>query len=273
MSSAPVSVVIPAHNSEAFIAQAIRSVRAQTLAIAEIIVVANDCTDRTKQIAVDLGAVVLEQKRRSIAAALNLAIKASTQPWIAFLDADDLWHEDKIRMQCKAIESCPNVGLVACDGYVLVDDEVHDFERRLTKRWINLQHDRVTDQMQYVSSIDGEFCKRFYLQTSQVMALRQAVNRAGFLDEGFAYWQTMEFFCRVLRNYPLAFVERPLVYQRRHSANHTRDFDAYWASYISMINRMLRYPDQYPPGAGEAFRECLKRDFHQNERLLARRKQ
>ena len=69
---APISVVIPAHNAERFLAEALQSVQAQTIKPAEIIVVADACTDRTPQIATDFGAIVLEQNRRNMAAGLNL---------------------------------------------------------------------------------------------------------------------------------------------------------------------------------------------------------
>jgi glycosyltransferase involved in cell wall biosynthesis len=103
---APISVVIPAYNAETFIAEAIQSVHAQTLKVAEIIVVADDCTDRTAQIAAELGATVLEHNRRNMAVGLNLGVNAGTQPWIALLDADDFWDQNKIALQWKAIQSC-----------------------------------------------------------------------------------------------------------------------------------------------------------------------
>src|SRR5437868_12717579 len=56
MDHAPISVVIPALNSETFIEDAIRSVQTQTLKVAEIVVIADDCSDRTAEIAVGLGA-------------------------------------------------------------------------------------------------------------------------------------------------------------------------------------------------------------------------
>ena len=107
---APISVVIPAYNAESFLEGAIRSVRAQTLKVAEIIVVADDCTDRTPQIAAELGATVLEQKRRNMAAGLNVGVNASSQPWIALLDTDDFWDTDKIALQWKANDASPAVG-------------------------------------------------------------------------------------------------------------------------------------------------------------------
>jgi len=65
-------------------------------------------------------------------------------------------------------------------------------------------------------------------------------------------------------------VERPLVYQRVHDRNHTRNFAAWWTSYISIVNRMLKHPKLYPKDAGESHRDWLKTTFHQSERVLVR---
>lgn len=265
----PISVIIAAHNAEAFIGEAINSVISQTSPVSEVIVIADDCTDCTTKIARELGATVLEQKRSNMAAALNLGIHVSKQPWIAFLDADDVWHEEKISSQWKAIEAHADVGLVACDCNSLIDGEVIGFDQDLTQRWDNLSHRVPFQDYQYISQVDGEFLKRFYLQTSRILVRREAISKVGPLNESFFFWQTIEFFARILRHYPLAYVERPLVYQRLHNANHTRNVDGYWKAYICMIELMLENPGLYPPRAGEAYRECLKRDFHVTERMLS----
>jgi len=267
---APISVVIPANNEERFVGDAIRSVREQTLRVSELIVVADHCTDDTARIASELGASVLETTRGNMAAALNLGISAANQPWIAFLDADDIWDRKKIAFQWKAIEACSEAGLIACDSYDLVDNEIVASTRRLSQRWAGLPHRIANRNCQYISKVEGEFLDRLYLQTSRVMVKREAISQVGQLNESFIFWQTIEFFARVLRHYPIAYVERPLVYQRLHDANHTRNVDGYWTAYISMIELMLRNPDRYPPGAGESYREALKRDFHHTERELAR---
>src|SRR5258705_6506148 len=118
MPIAPISVIIPALNAERFIAEAIESVHAQTLGVAEIIVVDNGCTDRTSQIASERGAIVIEESKRGISPARNAGIRRSSQKWIALLDADDLWDAKKIEAQWAAIEACPEAGIVAC--YFLV---------------------------------------------------------------------------------------------------------------------------------------------------------
>ncbi|WP_175482665.1 glycosyltransferase [Actinokineospora iranica] len=83
-----VSVVIPAHNEEASIATTIRSCRAQSYPIDQIIVVADNCSDRTADIARELGVVVIEGKGGSKASAQNMALPVITSDAVVALDAD-----------------------------------------------------------------------------------------------------------------------------------------------------------------------------------------
>jgi glycosyltransferase involved in cell wall biosynthesis len=116
----PVSVVIPALNAERFIGQAIESVHAQTLKGSEIIVVDNGCTDRTAQIATEMGANVVVEWQRGLSRARNAGIRESTQEWIALLDSDDLWDAEKMERQWLAIVEKT---LISCRRH----DQKHSF--------------------------------------------------------------------------------------------------------------------------------------------------
>jgi serine acetyltransferase/GT2 family glycosyltransferase len=90
----PVSVIIPAYNSEATIGRAIRSVldQPEEYRVGEILVIDDHSSDRTAEIAQELGArVIRHDTNRGAAAARNTAVQAATQPWLALLDADDEW--------------------------------------------------------------------------------------------------------------------------------------------------------------------------------------
>ena len=270
--TAPISVVIPAYNAERFLAEAIQSVHDQTLKVAEIIVVADDCTDRTPQIAAELGATVLEQKRRNMAAGLNLGVSACTQPWIAFLDADDVWDQDKIALQWKAIETWPDTAIVSCDFFTLMDQKVTSRSKRhLRERWKNVKR-VTTGHCHYIEKVDGGFLTRFFLATPSVVLRRDIFSKIGLLDESLIFGQTVEYFARILGRYPLAYIEKPLVYLRVHEHNHSRNFAGGWTSYISIVNRMLKHPELYPQGAGEAHRAYLKEVFLASERAVTRAK-
>lgn len=103
--NAPISVIIPAYNAERFIERALRSVQAQTLPVAEIIVVDDGSSDGTTARATALGATVFRQKNAGVASARNTGVAMATAPYIAFLDADDAWHEDKIAQCWSAIQA------------------------------------------------------------------------------------------------------------------------------------------------------------------------
>jgi glycosyltransferase involved in cell wall biosynthesis len=110
----PISVVIPAYQAKAWVASAIASVRTQTRLPKEIIVVDDGSLDGTGDIARELGATVFTQANRGVAAARNTGIVNATQPWIALLDADDLWLPDKLAAQWEAV-SLTGDGVCATD--------------------------------------------------------------------------------------------------------------------------------------------------------------
>jgi glycosyltransferase involved in cell wall biosynthesis len=97
------AVVIPAYNAAATLARALDSVFAQTLLPAEVVVVDDGSPDRSAIEAVVAGygerIRLLQRKNGGPAAARNDGVRASSSPWIAFLDADDAWLPEKMQRQ------------------------------------------------------------------------------------------------------------------------------------------------------------------------------
>ena len=88
------SVVIPLFNKAGTIRRALDAVRSQTVAPDEIIVVNDGSTDGGAEIARSLGEArlrVIDQPNQGVSAARNRGIAVATQPFLAFLDADDWW--------------------------------------------------------------------------------------------------------------------------------------------------------------------------------------
>ncbi len=90
------SVVIPAHNAEATIAQAVESAHAQTIKPGEVIVACDGCTDSTAAAAERSGARVLELPKGNGSVARNRGAEAAEGEVLFFLDADDWWEPGKI---------------------------------------------------------------------------------------------------------------------------------------------------------------------------------
>jgi glycosyltransferase involved in cell wall biosynthesis len=113
-----VSVVIPVHNARAYVGEAIDSVLAQTRPAEEVIVVDDGSTDGVGEVLDGYGASlrILRQEHCGAASALNAGLAAATGDSIAFLDADDLWTDDKLRQQCEVLAE--NEAVDAVFGYI-----------------------------------------------------------------------------------------------------------------------------------------------------------
>lgn len=101
------SVVIPAYNSERFLASAIASGINQTRPALEIFVVDDGSTDDTATVASsfnDHKVTLLQTEHCGSACARNAATPRATGDYIAYLDADDQWHPDKLQRFGEAIE-------------------------------------------------------------------------------------------------------------------------------------------------------------------------
>jgi glycosyltransferase involved in cell wall biosynthesis len=86
-----VSVIIPAHNEEKYIAKCLDSIRTAETKIdlpVEIVVSLNRCTDKTEDIAKRYGAVTVHEDEKNIARTRNTGVKSSTGDVVVTIDAD-----------------------------------------------------------------------------------------------------------------------------------------------------------------------------------------
>jgi glycosyltransferase involved in cell wall biosynthesis len=107
-----VSVVMPAFDEEAFIAEALRSVLEQTYQPVETIVVDDGSSDRTADIATEYGVRVVRRPHLGQAAARNAGLAVARGEYWAVFDADDVMPSDRLTHQVAYLEAHPEVGLV-----------------------------------------------------------------------------------------------------------------------------------------------------------------
>jgi glycosyltransferase involved in cell wall biosynthesis len=118
---APVSVVVPCYRCADTIGPAVASVAAQRLPPAEVLLV-DDCSadgtlERLHEVAAGYPAgwvkVHALPRNGGPSAARNLGWEHASQPYIAFLDADDSWHPDKLAIQMEVLAADPAIALLA----------------------------------------------------------------------------------------------------------------------------------------------------------------
>ena len=116
-----VSVVIPTYNDAGTIAAAVESALAQRFDLEfEVIVVVDGSTDGTRGVLERFGdrIRVIDQNRRGVAGARNTGIRAATAEYIALLDADDTWTEDKLAKTVPVLDQNPASVAVFSDAWL-----------------------------------------------------------------------------------------------------------------------------------------------------------
>ncbi len=107
-----VSCIIPVYNGERFLAEAIDSILSQTYKVTEIVVIDDGSTDGTPDVVRGYGNRLryARQTNAGKSAARNHGIRLATGEFIAFLDADDLWHSEKLARQIDRFIARPELG-------------------------------------------------------------------------------------------------------------------------------------------------------------------
>jgi glycosyltransferase involved in cell wall biosynthesis len=107
------SIIVPAHNEETLLPRGLDAIAAAITRRglpAEIVVVANRCTDRTEAIADAAGAVVVRDEQRNIAATRNAGVAASTGEIVVTIDADTVMHPDALAEVDRLVTTGRHVG-------------------------------------------------------------------------------------------------------------------------------------------------------------------
>jgi glycosyltransferase involved in cell wall biosynthesis len=129
-----VSVIIPVYNCERYLAEAIESVLTQAYDHIEVIVVDDGSTDNSAAIVKNYEPLrYYFQPHGGIGVALNLGIKESRGSFFAFLDADDLWTNNKLIRQMKVFKHNPNPDIVFGHIMNFFSQEMDEETRRTLK--------------------------------------------------------------------------------------------------------------------------------------------
>ncbi len=246
--AAPISVVMPAYNAAEFIEEALLSVLAQTLPPSEIIVVDDGSDDDTAIIAGRL-AKVIRYSHTGVSAARNAGVNAASEPWIAFLDADDIWLPTKLERQTEAVALAPDAGIIASAhrrfntngdlAQTLLDipayQSVH--KQEVGPGIVALDHE--SNGAAYVRY--GNF-----LQPSSVMVRRDALLRIGGFDESMSHSEDHDMLLRLLKRERFVVVEDVLVRMRAHQANASQNWAEILAGSAEATRKILVTPEAYP---------------------------
>ena len=120
------SVIIPTFNTLPYLKKAVESVLRQSYKNFEIIIVDNHSDDGTEEWVKEVGdkRIKFNQIHNSgqIAKSRNLGIKMSSSYWLAFLDSDDIWYEDRLKATYEILDKNNNFDII-CNNEIFVTNE------------------------------------------------------------------------------------------------------------------------------------------------------
>lgn len=257
----PVSVVIPAYNAGKFIEEAISSVYSQSVSVQEIIVVDDGSIDDTVSIASKSGARVIEQRNLGVSVARNNGIEHARGPWIALLDADDIWQADKLERQWAALNATADASFSFCD-FAQFDE--NGIRNRSVLREVHRQFATVrrTPVGNGAFVLDGATLRTALLvqnviQPSALLIRKQALIDLKGFDKSLLACQDYDFVLRLTRDHVGMYIDQPLVRYRRHAKATTSNIPKSREGLAGVALRAAAYPTEYPPEAAKYFTDRL----------------
>jgi len=187
-----ISILIPAFNAQAWIADTIRSALAQTCPRKEIIIVDDGSTDDTLDVARQFESStvkVIHQENRGACRARNVAFGKCQGDYIQWIDADDLLAKDKIERQLYVADTIT-------DPYILLTSAWGRFYCRPEKT--KFRPNPLWRDLDAVEWLVLRLANPWWMHPSSWLVSRQLTEKAGPWEEKLARDQDGEYFCRIV---------------------------------------------------------------------------
>ncbi|MGQ9424860.1 glycosyltransferase family 2 protein [Gilvimarinus sp. F26214L] len=251
-----VTVVTANFNGSRYLAQAIESVRAQTHANIEYVIVDDGSTDGSRDLIEDycrkdprIKAFLLPENQ-GVARARNTGIENSHGKYVTFLDSDDEWMPNKLEKQLELFRRHPRAGLVVT-GAAVIDRDGHTVE---------IQKQRKKPMQGAVSLYD--YIAGKCLLSINAMTRRECLEKSGLFNPNYVIGEDYELWMRITRDYEYYYLEEPLHRYRVHGDNATRDKLFNRESKIRILEEKVANNPDLLDELGRGFKHIMQRKYN-----------
>lgn len=213
-----VSVIMPVYNAEKTLTESVESVLAQTLENIELVIVDDGSDDSSIDILKsfsDKRIKLFHQENKGASAARNLGIKNSSADVITFLDADDLWHKDRLKHDYEIfVNSGFEQKVLLSDFYMInsLNEIVHLPKQRDFNGLLR----------------DVEFFHPFFFNPGASMMNKSVIEKIGYFKEDTHHHEDYDFALRLIDEFPFIYSTEKLFYYRYDmDSKSKRSFDDY----------------------------------------------
>lgn len=212
-----VSVIMPTYNNAALIGETIDSIRAQTYKNLEIIIVDDGSTDDTEQVVKKLLEADSRVRYRKIEnsyspTARNVGFKMAQGDYVAHIDSDDLWPENKLEIQLEALNDNPGAVVVGC-----VQRFTEDSKGDKKFGALSFPPSQAGDYVHNLLSMDH----KQMVNLNTLCAKRSIILSDGLWDPKVHTAHDWEVWIRLAKKHPFIHTNEILQHYRKHSASVT----------------------------------------------------
>jgi glycosyltransferase involved in cell wall biosynthesis len=275
-----VTIVLPTFNRAVYLKDAIESVLAQTYRDFEFIIVDDGSTDNTEEVVAsyinDPRIRYLKQANSGAAAARNHGISLRRGDLVAFIDSDDIWNPDKLLIETEVLKELPDTGIVCSDfsaeGSSVIEPShirtyfsvLNDYNLEYRDVFSNRLERPVRGLAQgeevYWGNIFNTMLFGNIILTSTCLCRASLFETIGVFDPSYSTLEDYDFFLRITKKIPVAFIAKPLI-RYRYSENQLsgeNHFDRVCANLIGIFSKNVAALDD--------------KDFLNKNRLKLRRR-
>lgn len=223
-----VSVIIPTYNRVDYLKEAIGGVLAQAFTDYEIIVIDDGSTDDTEEMVKNYMSTeckirYLHQERKGVSVARNAGIDAAGGEWVAFLDSDDIWREDKLQLQMSFVKKYNDVECIFTDFSCFPPENKEyfifkEYDNKKFKRFFSQAYWKVLSDCLYIQKkqlLPELLRSQAQIRLSSVMVKKSCLKGIRF-DSELVMNEDIDFLIRVMLKCKVGYINRPLVRIRRH---------------------------------------------------------
>ena len=240
-----VSVVMPVYNVQAFVKEAIQSVLDQSFLHWELIIV-NDCsTDRSLLLCQTFRdhriRIVNHPHNKGLAAARNTGVRHAIGRYVAFLDSDDRWHPDKLRLHINHLDANPAVGISFSRSSFIdyLGQPIHCYQMpQLTN--ITPAHLLCRNP---VGNGSAPVLRREALTDIRFQALNHSEDYSCYFDENFRQSEDIECWLRILAttSWKMEGIPEPLTFYRLNHGGLSANLLKQLESWEKMVEKARRF--------------------------------
>jgi glycosyltransferase involved in cell wall biosynthesis len=223
-----VSIIIPTFNRADLIAETVESIRQQTFADWELIIVDDGSSDNTEEVCKNFNdpRITYHKIIHSGIGGLtkNYGIQRSKGEFIAFNDSDDLWEENKLKKQMSALMQFPQAGFSLSNGFNFKVPSV-------PVDYFNQRNEGIECSNIFIPLFQSKIAA--FAQT--LLFRRSCIEKIGLFKEEGSF-SDIDFIAKLALHFPAVILFEPLVFRRIHGGNyiHANWEKSYWDG-ISLI--------------------------------------